>query len=69
MIDTATGVVSDTITVGNGPVGVAVTPDGKHVYVANTGDNTVSVIDTATGAVSATIPVGTSPVRVAICPA
>ena len=35
VIDTAKGVVSDTITVGNGPVGVAVTPDGKHVYVAN----------------------------------
>ena len=61
--------MSDTITVGNGPVGVAVTPDGTHVYVANAAENTVSVIDTATGAVSASIPVGTSPVRVAICPA
>ena len=69
VIDTAKGVVSDTITVGNGPVGLAVTPEGKHVYVANAAENTVSVIDTATGAVSATIPVGTSPVRVAICPA
>ena len=69
VIDTATGVVSSTITVGNGPVGPAVTPDGKHVYVANAGDNTVSVIDTATGTVSDTIPVGRTPVRVAICPA
>ena len=35
VIDTAKGVVSDTITVGNAPVGLAVTPDGKHIYVAN----------------------------------
>ena len=69
VIDTATGAVSDTITVGNDPVGVAITPDGKHVYVANCVDNTVTVIDTATGAVSATIAVGTSPIGVAICPA
>ena len=69
VIDTATGVVSATITVGNGPVGLAFTPDGKHVYVANSADGTVSVIDTATGVVSATIPVGKSPIRVAICPA
>jgi YVTN family beta-propeller protein len=62
-------VVSDTITVGNAPVGLAVTPDGKHVYVANAADNSVSVIATATGEVSDPIPVGASPVRVAICPA
>ncbi len=61
VIDTATGVVSATITVGNAPIGVTITPDGKHVYVANNGDGTVSVIDTATGAVSATIAVGNDP--------
>ena len=44
VITTATGVVSATVTVGNGPLGVAVTPDGRHVYVANGGDNTLSVI-------------------------
>jgi YVTN family beta-propeller protein len=47
--------------------GVAVTPDGKHVYVANQGPNTVSVIDTTTNmAAAATIPVGTNPVFVGI---
>jgi DNA-binding beta-propeller fold protein YncE len=35
------------IPVGSGPAGVAVTPDGSKVYVAN-GDNNVSVIATAT---------------------
>ena len=61
VIDTATGEVSGTVTVGHGPVGLAFTPDSKHAYVANSGDNTVSVIDTATGVVSATIPVGNVP--------
>ena len=37
-----------TIRVGNEPIGVAVTPDGKYVYVANSDDNTVSIIDTET---------------------
>ena len=69
VIDTAKGVVSDTITVGSAPVGLAVTPDGTHVYVADAADNTVSVIATATGEVSDSIPVGASPVRVAMCPA
>src|ERR1700730_8264822 len=48
VIDTATtppSVVA-TIPVGNGPNGVAVTPDGKHAYVTILGG--VSVIDTAT---------------------
>ena len=36
------------IIVGWGPTGLAITPDGKRVYVANNADNTVSVIDTAT---------------------
>ncbi len=43
------------------PFGVAVTPDGSKVYVANDGSSTVSVIATATNTVTATIPVGSSP--------
>ena len=58
VITTATGAVSAPITVGNRPVRVAITPDGKHAYVTNIGDGTVSVITTATGAVSAPITVG-----------
>jgi YVTN family beta-propeller protein len=48
---------------------VAITRDGKHAYVTNFGDDTVSVITTATGAVSAPITVGKVPYSVAICPA
>ena len=61
--------MSAPITVGNGPDGVAITPDGKHAYVTNFGDGTVSVITTATGAVSAPITVGKGAAAVAICPA
>ena len=47
---------------------MAITPDGKHAYVTNSNDGTVSVITTATGAVSAPITVGTGPAGVAITP-
>ncbi|HEV7911556.1 MAG TPA: YncE family protein [Methylocella sp.] len=40
---------------GDEPNGVAVTPDGKHVYVANFESLDVSVIDTATDTVVATV--------------
>jgi YVTN family beta-propeller protein len=70
VIDTATNTVAATITVGNGPVGVAVTPDGKHAYVTNAAFSigSVSVIDTAVNSVGDTIPVGTAPFGVAVTP-
>jgi YVTN family beta-propeller protein len=60
--------VSAPITVGHEPNQLAITPDGKHVYVSNYVDGTVSVITTATGAVSAPITVGNGPSGLAICP-
>jgi YVTN family beta-propeller protein len=52
------------------PFGVAVTPDGKHAYVANFNSNNVSVIDTTTTppSVVATVGVQTSPIGVAVTP-
>jgi YVTN family beta-propeller protein len=61
VIATATNALIATIPVGSGPVGVAVTPDGRKIYVANSESNTVSVISAATDKVTATIPVGKSP--------
>ena len=48
VIITASNTVTATIPVGIGPSGVAVTPDGSKVYVANSASNTVAVINTAT---------------------
>lgn len=53
------------IGVGSYPVGVAVS--GNQVYVANTGDNTVSVYNTTTHQMT-TIQVGWAPTRIAAAP-
>lgn len=55
------------VPVGNGPIGVAVTPDGAFAYVANNSDSTVSVIDTATLAVTSVAGLN-GPLGVAITP-
>src|SRR5438445_13565499 len=72
VIDTASNTVMATVPVGNFPNGVAVTPDGAHVYVGNQGDGlvpgTVSVIDTATNKLTATVMVGLFPFGVAVTP-
>jgi YVTN family beta-propeller protein len=64
MIATASNTVVATVPVGTFPDGVAVTPDGKHAYVANFNSNNVSVIDTATNTVVATVGVGSGPAAV-----
>jgi YVTN family beta-propeller protein len=56
-----------TIPVGSSPDGVAVTPDGARVYVANLASDSISMIATATNTVTATIPVA-SPSLIAITP-
>jgi YVTN family beta-propeller protein len=47
-------------------IGMAVTPDGKHLYLANPISRKVSVIDTATNSVSTEVDVGGAPVNIAI---
>jgi YVTN family beta-propeller protein len=59
---------SDSIPVGGGPTGIAVSPDGQELYVANSGNNTLSVIDVGARAVVSTVPVGASPRSVAVSP-
>ncbi len=70
VIAAASNTVVATITVGNGPTGVAITPDGTQVYVTNQNDNTVSVIATKTNTVTATITNSgfNVPIAVAITP-
>ena len=67
VIDTASNTVVATVPVGPFPVAVAVTPDGKHAYVANH-SSTVPVIDTASNTVVATVPVGSGSSGVGIMP-
>ena len=51
VIKTSTNAVVKTVTVGNGPWGVAITPNGGYAYVTNTASHTVSVIRTSTNTV------------------
>lgn len=55
-----------TVSVGVSPLGLAVTPNGDAVYVANSHSNNVSVIQTSSNTVIATVPVGNTPTHVAI---
>jgi YVTN family beta-propeller protein len=57
------------ITVGEAPTGLAITPDGRTVFVANQGNASVSRIDVKTRTKDPTdIAVGPYPIRVAITP-
>ena len=64
VVDTATGLVLRTVPVGSKPAGVAVSPDGRRVYVTNPEGHSVSVIERA-GAVRE-VPAGAGPLGVAV---
>ena len=70
VIDVSTNTVVDTVEVGGSPTGVAVSPDGAFVYVANaaSNSNTVSVIRTSDNNVVDTVDVGVNPTGVAASP-
>ena len=68
VINLSSNSVIATILVGKGPTGLAVSPNGAAVYVANGQDATVSVISTLTNTVTATIVVGSDPLGVAFTP-
>ncbi len=54
------------IMVGNHPQGLAFSSDYKHLYVANTGDKTISKIDVASRSVIETLPItGNAPLWLA----
>ena len=48
-----------TISVGKGPEGIDLSPDGRNVWSAGSRDGSVFVIDAASGSVAATIDAGT----------
>jgi gliding motility-associated-like protein len=67
-VDADIGQQTGNIPAGNLTAGIAVSPDGTQVYVANINSNTISVISTATNTVLSTISVGPSPLGVCFSP-
>ena len=68
VVDTGAGAVLKTVSVAAGPHGMAVSPDGRWVFVTGEGSSSMSVIDTASDTVARTIEVGASPHGVAMLP-
>jgi YVTN family beta-propeller protein len=68
VMDAATGAVTGTIPTRYGVSGLAIGPDGAHLYATDGASDTVSVIDAAANAVTATIPVGPNPLGAAVSP-
>ncbi|HMH58837.1 MAG TPA: PxKF domain-containing protein [Galbitalea sp.] len=67
VIDATSNTVLETIPVGNDPFGLAASPDGQRLYVANDAGS-VSVINVGDSQVVATIPIAGYPVDVAVSP-
>jgi YVTN family beta-propeller protein/autotransporter-associated beta strand protein len=55
VIDTTTHGSLGDVTVGTAPRSVAITPDGRRAYVANSGTNTVAVLDVVTRTIVTTV--------------
>ncbi len=69
IIDTATNDVVKTVSVGDFPFGVGISPDRTKVYIANVNSKSVSVISTVTKSVTKTISLSDSPYGVVFNPA
>ncbi len=67
-INTATNKAGRPIKVGRGPDCLAITPDGRTLYVVSLDSNTVTPINTATNKAGRPIKVGLEPVAIAITP-
>jgi YVTN family beta-propeller protein len=76
VVDTASHTLVKTITVGNHPSGMALSPTRDELYVANTDSDGISVVDTGSKSVTRSISlqpysgarVGTSPNAIAVAP-
>jgi YVTN family beta-propeller protein len=68
VVETKTLQESARIAAGQGPHGVAATPDGRFLLVANTESDTITILDAATWRIVAQVPVGGFPTDVALLP-
>ena len=57
-----------TVSVGEGPIGIAVNPNTNMIYVVNQISNTASVIDGKTNGIVKSIAVGKGPISIAVNP-
>lgn len=60
MVDTHTGAILKSVSVGRVPRGLTLSPDGSWVFVANSWDDNITVVDAAGFAVLRTLPAGNS---------
>ena len=67
-LDPVQGKVVAKVPVGDEPHNVAVTPDGRWIFVTNYGEDTVSVIDGRTLTPVRKITVGRAPTRAGVTP-
>ncbi|MBQ7568164.1 carboxypeptidase regulatory-like domain-containing protein [bacterium] len=67
-IDPMSGVAQNALPVGMNPTDMAISPDGRFLYVVNSGSGDVSVIDAWMFTEMGRIRVGASPQKVAISP-
>jgi YVTN family beta-propeller protein len=68
VVDTVASKAQTPITTGTLPTGLAVTPDGRNLLVANKGDDTVVEVDVGSGDVQKRATVGLEPDAVAVTP-
>ena len=67
--DTGLGKVTKTFKLPDPPEGIAISPDGKRLYVAGSSPaGKVHIVDVGSGKVTASVPVGHTPVGVALSP-
>jgi YVTN family beta-propeller protein len=66
VLNLATGNTLSTVTGFAGPNALAVTPNGKQIYVTNASSSTVWAINAATLAIEAKIPTGLMPTSVVV---
>jgi len=66
VLDTASRMVTTSITVGSKPYRIALSPDGARAYTTNLGDPSVSVVDLANSQVTASVPVPVEPTGLAV---
>jgi phospholipase C len=68
VLDAATHKLTASISSGSNPYGVTKTPDGKKIYITNSGASDVSVLDTAQGKFTGSVTVGLYPHGIAASP-